>query len=123
MSAAMTYQFRGLVMVVAFALASGCSTHRMAEQTRLPLHPIHETRMTNQPAPGYVLTGVWRVRGKANTVYLVGTCHVVADDEIPFPSSYYAAYRDSQEVLVEADSLSFSGAWLVMSASPGAMIF
>src|SRR5688500_3541305 len=80
-----TYVLRGFVALAAIALLAGCSTHRMAEKTRLPLHPIHETRMTNQPAPGYVATGVWRVRGTANMVYLVGTSHTVTDDEIPFP--------------------------------------
>jgi hypothetical protein len=79
--------------------------------------------MTNQPAPGYVPTGVWRVRGALNTVYLAGTRHIVADDEIPFPSAYYAAYRDSQEVLVEVDPLSFSGTWLLMSTAPSAVRF
>ena len=119
----MTHPLRSLVIPIALALSCGCSTHRMAEKTRFPLHPIHETRMTNQPAPGYVPTGVWRVRGASNTVYLAGTSHIVADDEIPFPSAYYAAYRDAQELYVEADSLSFSGTWLVLSAVPGATKF
>jgi uncharacterized protein len=119
----MTHLFRAVAAIVALALLAGCSTHRMAERTRLPLHPIHETRMTNQAAPGYVPTGVWRVRGASNTVYLVGTSHLVANDEIPFPSSYYAAYRDSEEVLVEVDSLSFSASWMVISTVPGALRF
>jgi uncharacterized protein YbaP (TraB family) len=119
----MSHLWRNLVLIIAVALPSGCSVHRMAEKTRLPRHPIHEARMTNQPAPGYVLTGVWRVRGASNTVYLAGTSHLVADDEIPFPSAYYAAYVDAQEIYVEADPLSFSGTWLVLSALPGAVKF
>lgn len=118
----MTPLWRSLVPV-ALALLCACSVHRMAEKTHLPLHPIHETRMTNQPSVGYVPTGVWRVRGTSNTVYLAGTCHLVADDEIPFPSAYYAAYRDSKEILVEADPLSFSGTWIIVSALPGAASF
>jgi uncharacterized protein YbaP (TraB family) len=114
---------RGCLLLTLIALATGCSTHRMAEKTRLPRHPIHETRMTNQPAPGYVATGVWRVRGASNTVYLAGTSHIVADEEIPFPSSYYAAYRDAQEIYVEVDSLSFSGTWMMMKMVPGAVKF
>jgi uncharacterized protein YbaP (TraB family) len=114
---------RGIVAVVATAFLAGCSTHRLAEKTQMPLHPIHETRMTNQPTPGYVPTGVWRVRGQANTVYLVGTCHVVSDDEIPFPSAYYAAYRDAKELFVEVDPLSFSGTWMLLTALPGAARF
>jgi uncharacterized protein YbaP (TraB family) len=115
----MLHVFRGL-LVVALVLLLGCSTHRMAEKTRLSRHPIHETRMTNQPTPGYVATGVWRVRGASNTVYLAGTSHIVADGEIPFPSAYYAAYGEAQELFVEVDPLSFSGTWLVLSVLPGA---
>jgi uncharacterized protein YbaP (TraB family) len=118
----MSHLFRGL-MAVALVLLSGCSTHRMAEKTRLPWHPIHETRMTNQPAPGYVATGVWRVRGASNVVYLAGTSHIVADEEIPFPTSYYAAYRDAREIYVEVDSLSFSGTWMMVKMLPGAVKF
>lgn len=111
---------RGCLLLTLIAIATGCSTHRMAEKTRLPRHPIHETRMTNQPAPGYVATGVWRVRGASNVVYLAGTSHIVADEEIPFPSAYYAAYGEAQELFVEVDPLSFSGTWLVLSVLPGA---
>lgn len=119
----MSLAVRVFVAALAFVVLSGCSTHRLAERTRLPRHPIHETRMTNQPTAGYVATGVWRVRGASNTVYLAGTRHIVADEEIPFPSAYYAAYRDSQEVLVEVDPLSVSWGWLMMSGVPSAMGF
>ena len=119
----MTRVLWGIIAVVATTFLAGCSTHRLAEKTRLPLHPIHETRMTNQPTPGYVPTGVWRVRGASNTVYLVGTSHIVSDDEIPFPSAYYAAYRDAKELFVEVDPLSFSGTWMVLTALPGAARF
>ena len=101
-------------------VAVGCaSTHRLAERTHLSQHPIQETRMTNQPAEGYVSTGVWRIRGPQNTVYLVGTCHIVDEKEIPFPSAFYAAYQDSKDIYVEYDSLSFSGTWMVLGAVPG----
>jgi len=108
------------VALVLTLLATGCaSTHRLAERTHLSQHPIHETRMTNQPAEGYVPTGVWRIRGPQNIVYLVGTCHLVDEKEIPFPSAYYAAYQDSKDIYVEYDSLSFSGTWMVLGAVPG----
>jgi uncharacterized protein YbaP (TraB family) len=99
--------------------ATGCSTHRLAERTHLSQHAIHETRMTNQPAEGYVPTGVWRIRGAHNTVYLVGTCHIVSAEEIPFPSAFYAAYQDSKDVYVEYDGLSFNGQWMTVRAAPG----
>ena len=109
--------------LAAFALtliATGCaSTHRLAERTHLSQHPIYEMRMSNKPTEGYVPTGVWRIRGALNTVYLVGTCHLVAEEEIPFPSSFYAAYQDSKDIYVEYDGLSLSGQWMVLRAVPG----
>lgn len=75
--------------------------------------------MTNQPAPGYVPTGVWRVKGDRNTVYLAGTCHIVGADQVPFPSSFYAAFNDAEVVYVEWDSLSFSSRWALARAVPG----
>jgi uncharacterized protein YbaP (TraB family) len=119
----MTPLWRALLFVAVIMVGSGCSTHRMAEKTRFPLHPIQESRMTNRPTVGYVATGVWRVRGAANTVYLAAASHLVATNEIPFPSSYYAAYQDVKEVWVEADPLSFYGTWLVASMLPSATVF
>jgi uncharacterized protein YbaP (TraB family) len=112
-------RFSTLSALALMLLAAGCSTHRLAERTQLPRHPIHETRMTNQPTEGYVPTGVWRIRGAQNTVYLVGTCHVVDEKEIPFPSAFYAAYQDSKDIYVEYDGLSLSGQWMIVRAAPG----
>lgn len=50
---------------------------------------------------GYVATGVWKIPGARNMVYLAGTSHLVAEDQIPFPSTFYAAYQDSKEIYVE----------------------
>ena len=80
---------------------TGCSGLSRTEAARLARHPAHETRMSDHAEVGYVLTGVWRIRGIQNTVYLIGTSHVIADDAVPFPSSFYAAYADSQIVYVE----------------------
>ena len=90
---------------VCFAL--GCaSVHRQGELLHLSRHPIHETRMSSTPGPGYEPCGVWRVRGAHNTLYLVGTSHIVATNQIPFPSPFYAAYQDSREIYVEANTQS-----------------
>jgi uncharacterized protein YbaP (TraB family) len=112
---------RALVFgLAAISMSSGCaSVHRLAERSRLSQHPIHEQRMTNQPAPGYIPTGVWRVKGDRNTLYLAGTCHVVSEDQVPFPSTFYAAYNDAEVVYVEVDSLSWSTQWMLARAVPG----
>ena len=60
--------------------------------------------MSDRPEAGYLPSGVWRIKGVQNTVYLAGTSHVVTDDQIPFPSPFYAAYQDAAEVYVEFDT-------------------
>ncbi len=98
-----------LSLLMACLFLTGCASgHRRPQDPRIARHPFQETRMSSHPVEGYTPSGVFRVRGARNTVYLVGTSHVVADDQIPFPSSFYAAYQDSQEVYVETEpSLSF----------------
>jgi len=66
-------------------------------------HPTNEIRMSNHAEPGLGPTGVWRIRGLHNTIYLVGTPDLVTSNQVPFPSSFYAAYRDSKEIYIELD--------------------
>ena len=48
--------------------------------------------MSNKALPGYVATGVWRVKGRSvDIVDLAGTSHSIGKNEISFPSAYYAA--------------------------------
>jgi hypothetical protein len=86
--------------------ATGCASGRaQAQRDRalLSLHPTNETRMASVATNDYVPCGVWRIRGQRNTLYLAGTAHLVTRDQIPFPSPFYAAYHDSQEVYLEID--------------------
>src|SRR5688572_4570378 len=92
------------LVLAGFVLLTGCTSVHRTETARLARHPIRETRMSNHAEDGYLPAGVWRVRGDHNTVYLVGTSHVVAADQIPFPSPYYAAYLDSQIIYIEFDT-------------------
>jgi uncharacterized protein len=98
-----------LLLLACLVLATGCSsTRRDAENRLLSRHAIGDTRMSNHPMDGYVPTGVWRIRGVQNTVYLVGTSHIVTEDQLPLPSPFYAAYEDSKIVYIEFDTnLSF----------------
>jgi uncharacterized protein len=94
-----------LSLAVCGIAASGCTSQAERERTKelLAKHPGHETRMSAGPAEGYTPTGVWRVRGERCMLYLAGTCHMVTDDQIPFPSPFYAAYEDSKEVYLEVE--------------------
>lgn len=53
------------------------------------------TAATAEPA-------IWQVRGRHNTVYLLGTIHVLRADE-PLPNNIRQAYREAEQVLMEID--------------------
>src|SRR5205085_8119100 len=97
-----------LLAGIGASLMTGCaSVHRQAEHIHFSRHPIREARISSRPQEGFVPCGVWRIRGARNTMYLMGTSHIVATNQIPFPSPFYAAYQDSREIYVEADTDSF----------------
>jgi uncharacterized protein YbaP (TraB family) len=60
--------------------------------------------MSSKSEEGYLPSGVWRIRSAQNTVYLAATPDVINEEQIPFPSPFYAAYRDSQEIYLEFDT-------------------
>jgi uncharacterized protein YbaP (TraB family) len=45
---------------------------------------------------------IWQVKGKHNTVYLIGTIHMLNGDE-QLPTNIVHAYRDSKQLLMEID--------------------
>jgi uncharacterized protein YbaP (TraB family) len=59
--------------------------------------------MSESPQTNYVPTGVWRVLGASNTLYLAATAHLVTPSQVPFPSTFYSAYHDSQVLYMEID--------------------
>src|SRR4051812_13464457 len=99
-----------LFATVALTLFAGCASgSRRAERELLSRHPLAKTRMSVEGTNDYTFAGVWRIRGASNVVYLAGTSHLVAADQAPFPSPFYAAYNDSREIYVEYDTHSFFG--------------
>ena len=92
-----------LFPVAFLSLMTGCATHRAQDRLLAP-HPIHETRMSTRQEDGYMPSGVWRIRGEHCTLYLAGTSHVLPEGEVPFPSPFYAAYRDSKIIYIEFDT-------------------
>jgi uncharacterized protein len=96
-----------IALLVCALCAPGCASGRAQAKRDLALlspHPTNETRMASLATNDFVPSGVWRVRGQRNTLYLAGTSHLVTRDQIPFPSPFYAAYHDSQEVYLEIDA-------------------
>lgn len=93
---------QSLTLVLALLLLDACSTPQTrVERTLYSRHPRTVTQMSTTPAEGELPAGVWKIKGAQNTVYLGGTSHMVALDQIPFPSPFYAAYNDSAELYIE----------------------
>lgn len=99
-----------LLLLAALALQAGCSSaSARRDRELLARHPVRERRMSVRVEAGYTPSGVWKVQGLHNTVYLAGTSHLVTSDQVPFPSPFYAAYADAQEIYLEAGDLSVFG--------------
>ena len=93
------------VAAALLVLVTGCSTEqRRAEDRLLAAHSVRDIRMSNHAQDGFVPSGVWRIRGPHNTLYLAGTSHVLPPGEAPFPSPFYAAYQDAQIIYIEFDT-------------------
>ena len=92
-----------LMAAVAIVLAGCASGPTKRDRELLALHPARETRMSTRTEEGYAPAGVWRVRGARNTVYIGGTAHLVTRDQFPFPSPFYGAYHDAEELYLESD--------------------
>jgi len=46
---------------------------------------------------------LWKVAGKNNTLYLLGTIHVMPDNIYPLPQAYYDAFEDAEKLVFEID--------------------
>jgi uncharacterized protein YbaP (TraB family) len=90
-----------LLLLLSASVAQASSKER---DRLLAGHPIRETRFSTQAQDGYIATGVWKIPGARNTVYLGGTSHIIKPDQVPFPSSFYAAYNDSKVLYIEFDT-------------------
>lgn len=55
------------------------------------------------PSLGNAKSAVWKVTKDGNTMYLGGTVHLLSEADYPLPKSFANAYKDSQDVVLEAD--------------------
>jgi len=46
---------------------------------------------------------MWQVSGKQNTVYLLGSIHLLREQDHPIPSAIYDAYNDADTLIMELD--------------------
>ena len=124
MNAHLKFSLSFAVTALSVVLATSCSLVSGPAEKPVEGHPSQESRMSDKPGPGYVATGVWRVKGHSgNVVYLAGTRHSVAVSEIPFPSTYYAAYQQSRDVFFEIDPESIANKFMLLRGLVSAVGF
>lgn len=46
---------------------------------------------------------MWRIDGARNSVYLLGSIHMLREQDYPIPSAIYDAYRDAEALIMEID--------------------
>lgn len=46
---------------------------------------------------------LWQVEGQQNRVYLLGSIHLLREQDHPLPSAIYAAYEDADKLIMELD--------------------
>lgn len=49
------------------------------------------------------LAPLWQIQSDQNTVYLLGSVHLLSDGDYPLPASFQAAFDDSDALLMEID--------------------
>ena len=53
-------------------------------------------------AEGHALP-LWQVSGRHNRVYLLGSIHLLRDQDYPLPRAFFAAYEDAESLVMELD--------------------
>jgi len=53
-------------------------------------------------ADGHPLS-MWQINGQQNRVYLLGSIHLLRENDHPIPSAIYAAYDDADKLIMELD--------------------
>jgi uncharacterized protein YbaP (TraB family) len=46
---------------------------------------------------------MWRIDGERNSIYLLGSIHMLREQDYPIPSAIYDAYRDAEALIMEID--------------------
>ncbi len=70
----------GIIPLLVLVLAGCASTSQSDDEGKYPL---------------------WKVEGKGNTVYLLGSVHLLPESAHPFPEAFNSAYKQADEVVFE----------------------
>lgn len=67
--------------------------------SQLPAQETHALARSTQPG----LHCLWKVQGKSNVVYLLGTIHLLRSNDYPLPQVMESAFTNSQTAVFEVD--------------------
>jgi uncharacterized protein YbaP (TraB family) len=56
-----------------------------------------------QAADGGHPLSMWQINGLQNRVYLLGSVHLLREQDHPLPSAIYGAYEDAEKIIMELD--------------------
>ncbi len=62
---------------------------------------VHDVSATAAPDAGPAF--LWRARGNRNTVYVLGSVHMLRKSDYPLPAPILAAYDDAERLVMEID--------------------
>lgn len=91
----------GAGLLLAAAALATAPAARADEATRLA--PAIGTGAAAGPAQTGARLPVWRVDGRRNTVYLLGSVHMLRDEDYPLPAGIDAVYEESERLVMEID--------------------
>ncbi len=63
--------------------------------------PAADTTTTAERASGANV--LWKVPGESNSVYLLGSVHLLRETDYPLPAAYEAVYADAEKLFMELD--------------------
>ena len=94
-----------IITAIILIFQSSCGLEVDEKVSYISLHPIDETRMNVGHGKYPDSTCVWEVKNPktGNVLYLAGTSHVINELDLPLPSTYYAAYNQSDVLVTEID--------------------
>lgn len=59
-------------------------------------------KVASADAGGHLLS-LWKIDGVDNRIYLLGSVHLLREQDYPIPSAIYAAYQDADTLIMELD--------------------
>jgi len=89
--------------VLAAMMVAGCSP--VATPTDAPtdppsVSPAPKSASPTETQPKHIL---WEVAGKTNQVYLLGSVHLLREDDYPLPAIYGRVYDEAEKLVMELD--------------------